>query len=97
MSFLLGRALDESPLTYLYSIPFLSSRNLSNNDIVQNIPSEIGSLTTLIELDLGGNSLSGSIPSQVGSLTSLTVLDLANNLLTGLRPDLSLLIGLQTL
>jgi hypothetical protein len=52
-----------------------------------SIPSQIGLLTSLTDLDLFNNALSGSIPSQIVLLTSLTDLDLSMNALTGSIPS----------
>ena len=43
------------------------------------IPSEIGDLTNLTNLDLGGNQLFGKIPPDICNLTNLTELELGGN------------------
>jgi Leucine-rich repeat (LRR) protein len=58
----------------------------SGTGVHGTIPSRIGTLTTLQDLDLSGNSLSGSIPSELGILSRLTALSLAGNSLTGTLP-----------
>jgi Leucine-rich repeat (LRR) protein len=50
------------------------------------VPTEVGLLTSLIELKLGRNRLSGPIPSEIGQLTRLAELLLEYNKLTGLVP-----------
>ena len=50
--------------------------DLSNNNLKDSIPSEIGHLTNLTYLDLQDNQLTGSIPPEIGNLTNLTVLNL---------------------
>jgi len=57
------------------------------------IPTEIGSMTSLTELDLAQNELDGPIPRHIGNLTHLEILLLNNNRLTGYIPweDISLL------
>jgi len=50
------------------------------------IPTEIGSMTSLTELDLAQNKLDGPIPRQIGYLTDLEILLLNNNRLTGYIP-----------
>ena len=59
---------------------------MTDNQLSGSIPTELGSLTSLTELDLSVNDLSGSIPSQLGSLTSVAVLNLSYNGLTGAIP-----------
>lgn len=61
--------------------------NLSNNQLAGTIPSSLGNLTALTNLQLSGNQLSGSIPSTIGTLINLTVLRLDNNGLTGTVPS----------
>ena len=50
------------------------------------IPTELGSLANLLDLDLGGNQLTGEIPAELGSLSNLQWLALRNNQLTGAIP-----------
>jgi Leucine-rich repeat (LRR) protein len=70
------------------------------------IPSQLGELTGLVELDLGSNQISGTIPTELGRLTKLATLDLGNQVsetrektLTGTIPTelgkLTALTGLQ--
>ena len=49
----------------------VTSLNLRGNGLRGEIPSELGSLTSLEILRLSNNSLSGEIPPELGSLTSL--------------------------
>ena len=61
----------------------VTQSNLGGN----NIPSEIGMLSTLnifTAMDVG---IAGSIPSQLGQLTKLSVLDLNDNAFTGSLPS----------
>ena len=53
---------------------------------VARIPTELGNLTSLTELDLSDNKLSGEIPTELGNLTNLTTLILNNNILSGEIP-----------
>ena len=50
-----------------------------NEGLAGSIPSDIGSLTYLYQLNLGGNQLSGSIPPEIESLTNLDFLYLNNS------------------
>lgn len=44
---------------------------MTENDLVGEIPSEIGMLSNLQELELGKNELSGPIPSELAGLAAL--------------------------
>ena len=52
---------------------------LSLNGLYGKLPSEIGELSALIELDIRGNTISGEIPMEFFNLTNLASLDLTNN------------------
>ncbi|XP_039171760.1 MDIS1-interacting receptor like kinase 2-like [Eucalyptus grandis] len=58
--------------------------DLSNNQLSQDIPGQLGMLTHLSELDLSHNLLSGEIPAQFNKLESLVKLNLSHNNLSGL-------------
>ena len=75
---------------------YVTSISLSNNQLSGSIPSQLGSLTNLTDLELGVNQLSGTIPD-LSKLTNLTQLNLASNQLSGSIPDLSKLTNLQNL
>ena len=51
------------------------------------IPTDLGDLTSLTELDLYSNQLTGQIPTELGNLSNLTGLDLSGNQLTGTIPS----------
>ncbi len=58
----------------------------TGNNLVGNIPPEIGDLTELTYLGLSFNQLSGTIPSELGNLTNVTGFNLSHNPLTGSIP-----------
>ena len=60
-----------------------------------SLPTSIGELDALTDLNLVSSGISGSIPSSVGALTRLTHLRLNNNALSGsMPPSLGALTGL---
>ncbi len=72
--------------------------NSSGNNLIGNIPPELGQLTRLEDLIFAYNSLSGSIPPELGLLDNLSRLDLRSNSLTGEIPiELSQLNNLSIL
>ena len=71
---------------------------LLDNQLTGSIPSSLGSLTNLENLNLYYNQLTGSIPSSLGSLTNLERLVLRDNQLTGsIPPSLGSLTNLERL
>ncbi|XP_062005970.1 probable LRR receptor-like serine/threonine-protein kinase At3g47570 isoform X3 [Rosa rugosa] len=60
---------------------------LGNCSLRGNIPSDIGNLSSLIDLNLGGNQLSEPIPSSIGRLHNLQCLCVSGNTLQGYIPD----------
>ena len=67
--------------------------------LIGEIPSEIGNLTNLTELNLFNNNLTGEILSEIGNLTNLSApLRLDYNQLTGeIPPEIGNLINLDQL
>ena len=61
--------------------------DMTNNNLAGSIPSSIGDLTNLINLNFLINDLTGTIPLSIENLTSLETLDLAGNDLTGSIPS----------
>jgi|GEM_PF-4321757 len=64
----------------------VTTLDLSNNDLVGPIPTEIGNLSLLTSLKLNDNTFSGSIPSSIGNLANLTILVLSTSKITGSLP-----------
>ena len=60
--------------------------HLASNNLVGTIPSSIGQLTGLKDLQLWQNQLTGNIPLALGNLINLEILSLEENLLIGQIP-----------
>ncbi|KAF8011984.1 hypothetical protein BT93_I0190 [Corymbia citriodora subsp. variegata] len=76
----------------------LKSLSLSRTRCSGQLPSSLGNLSSLIELDIASCELSGVIPSSVGELARLHTLDLRKNQLTcEIPPSLGKLVGLTHL
>jgi len=60
---------------------------LNNNNLVGPLPSELGVLSNLIELQLYDNSLYGNIPNGLGGMSSLQYFYMHRNQLTGSIPS----------
>lgn len=79
------------PVSSWYGITVIDDQveiiQLNNNSLNGTIPSEIGDLIHLTNLQMVSNELSGSIPVEIGNLTSLTHLNLSLNELSGSIPD----------
>lgn len=56
---------------------------LDRNDIVGPIPTSIGALTNLKELNLEANKMTGVIPTELLNLVDLQFLELSDNLFSG--------------
>ena len=67
--------------------PSLRELWIDDNPINSNIPSAIGSISSLESLGLTGCGLTGSIPPEIGQLTSLKQMWLSDNYLSGAIPD----------
>ncbi|XP_024627941.1 probable LRR receptor-like serine/threonine-protein kinase At1g05700 isoform X2 [Medicago truncatula] len=70
-----------------YSIPRITSLNLSSSGLRGNISSYISKLTMLQNLDLSNNSLNGPLPDFLVQLQSLQVLNVRKNKLRGFVPS----------
>lgn len=72
---------------YTKTMPFLTSLDLSNNNLVGEIPHNITKLIGLRNLDLAGNHLTERIPEDIGAMQELISLDLSRNNLSGQIPS----------
>ncbi|XP_021721987.1 receptor-like protein 12 [Chenopodium quinoa] len=64
----------------LYHLQFLQTLNLaSNNDLQGEIPSRIGTLSSLTYLNLSWVGFSGQVPIEISNLVKLAVLDISNS------------------
>ncbi|KAJ3705297.1 hypothetical protein LUZ61_009002 [Rhynchospora tenuis] len=72
--------------TYMFKLLLECVLDLSSNELVGQIPKEIGQMSWLITLNLSNNYLTGSIPDSVSKLGQLESLDLSHNALTGQIP-----------
>ncbi|XP_078168845.1 cuscuta receptor 1-like [Carex rostrata] len=71
--------------------------DLSSNNLVGNIPVNIGRMNWLITLNLSNNHLSGTIPNSISNLHQLESFDLSHNFLTGKIPrELTKLTSLES-
>jgi len=61
----------------------VSRLSLPANQLQGSLPSQIGALTYLTELNFRDNQLSGALPAEIGNLNHLTILDLSSNQLGG--------------
>jgi Leucine-rich repeat (LRR) protein/sugar lactone lactonase YvrE len=60
--------------------------NLNDNNLVGDVPDQIGGLINLEQLNLNDNQISGAIPTTIEHLNKLETLNLANNDLIGSLP-----------
>lgn len=74
----------------------LEELDVSDNNIIGAIQSEIRQLKNLKVLDASNNQMTG-VPAEIGQLKDLNVLDLSDNQLTGLPFELGNLKNLKTL
>lgn len=72
--------------------------DLSDNNLVGTLPTQLGDLPQLQTLNLARNTLNGALPAGLTNLTRLQVLDLSENQLSGALPaQIGALTALQTL
>ncbi|TQD96360.1 hypothetical protein C1H46_017994 [Malus baccata] len=60
---------------------------MSDNHLIGSLPSEVGILVNLVELDVSGNNLSAEIPPTLGSCIMLVRLYLGGNEFQGIIPQ----------
>ena len=60
---------------------------LSNNQLSGPLPSELGNLTALEQVNLSNNNITGPIPPEIGNMTALFVMELQDNMLSGVLPS----------
>ena len=94
--------LSDKPLDEWHGVTVQNGRVtglfLANNHLTGRIPSNLGDLANLQEMDLSDNHLTGSIPPELGNLANLRKLDLDYNWLRGPIPsELSNLANLERL
>ncbi|KAF7844482.1 receptor-like protein EIX2 [Senna tora] len=65
----------------------LKGIDLSNNQLVGEIPAELGTLIELVSLNLSRNNLTGEIPLQIGQLRLVEFLNLSRNHFFGPIPS----------
>ncbi len=95
-NWLSGRTLDAWHGVSTNAQGHVTSLLLGTNNLVGQIPSELGTLPELAGLDLSSNSLSGTIPAALGDLGSLEMLDLSDNAVAGSIPAALLSLPLTT-
>nr|XP_043633349.1 receptor-like protein EIX2 [Erigeron canadensis] len=72
--------------TYETILGLVTLLDLSSNNLVGPIPSELTALRELKSLNLSSNQLTGRIPDKIGDMKSLETLDLSLNKLSGKLP-----------
>ncbi|XWS64746.1 hypothetical protein CRYUN_Cryun05aG0030000 [Craigia yunnanensis] len=68
---------------YSTILSLVTTMDLSNNNLIGEIPKELASLAGLQSLNLSGNSLTGKIPDHIGNMSILESLDFSRNHLHG--------------
>ncbi|KAL7449963.1 hypothetical protein ACHAWC_001964 [Mediolabrus comicus] len=68
------------------SLTFLTELDMSNNNIVGQLPNDVGDLKNLKSFNAAHNRLTGSLPPSIGNLSFLRELNLMNNNLDGVVP-----------
>ncbi|KAL5978299.1 hypothetical protein ACLOJK_029416, partial [Asimina triloba] len=76
----ISASLNSSAFSSLRSLRFL---NLSYNDFIGHIPSNLDSLSNLTHLNLSYSNFTGKIPAAIARMTNLVVLDLSSEYSNG--------------
>jgi Leucine-rich repeat (LRR) protein len=71
--------------------------SLPDNNLTSSLPSSIGNLGFLKEINLEGNNLTGTIPASFSELETLEIIRLGSNRFIGNIPDLSKMRNLVTI
>ena len=66
---------------------WIAGLTLNRNNLVGELPPELGNLSTLWNLSLNGNALFGTIPPELGHLANLETLQLSRNQFAGEIPS----------
>ncbi|KAG8379064.1 hypothetical protein BUALT_Bualt07G0049400 [Buddleja alternifolia] len=83
----LGQVMKGVEQEYTASLVYVVNLDVSNNNLVGEIPLGLTNLSGLIGLNLSHNHLEGNIPTKIGDLKSLISLDFSSNNLFGTIPD----------
>lgn len=75
---------------------FLTSLNLSKNEINGSLPSDLAKMKRLSLLDLSNNHLTGKIPGSFGNFSSLKHLNLSFNHLEGHVPEKGIFVNIDS-
>ncbi|KMZ56322.1 hypothetical protein ZOSMA_97G00910, partial [Zostera marina] len=77
----------ELPVDMGVGFPNVQELLLDMNGLSGHIPTSVGRLQSLNNMNLSKNKLTGQIPSSMGSIPVLTILDLSSNQLSGEIPE----------
>jgi hypothetical protein len=82
----------QTPINTWYGLTFdqsgcLTRIDLEGNDLIGELPVEIGNFLTLEYMNLSRNSIGSLLPSEIGNLLTLETLNLSQNEISGEIPD----------
>ncbi|CAA7036745.1 unnamed protein product [Microthlaspi erraticum] len=83
----LWEGLNCTESTDTYTVPRITSLDLSSSGLTGTIAAEIFHLTNLVKLDLSNNKLVGGVPEFLANMKSLVLLNLTKNDLNGSIPQ----------